>query len=453
MVELVNKEPTASLTNLSAETLEQTIPAETKEVNQAPAITTPEPRTEGIRRSKRIAAARSMTVVAEDPTVSNMGPEKARDLMLLARACATKMDVAENDKNLEDKEGEDSTLDSQLGCSEGESALGVIEERFYEYPVKVVALLELGYLQELEQGVFLRIPTPSQRELHPNLSKLARWLQEGQRKQDTFEKLLDDCYLFALGNDIFCDDTFQQNLQTRATSKKNGEGPQTPPAIDRRTQVTRDAYLAVVETGPDLRYDYPPMLEALVQLGFFSEYDKGIFKCVRDPQLRKKAFSLGALATQALHRGLKDIFFKMLVLQGELFECLKVDTHERYWDKVRENFAQARFSGASWREATVDALSAGSTTALTVSRAATAQMELCDVSDDGLSALLGSLPASYSCDRDLGTHKAPRIDNSDPYNVALSVNGRSLQHIIVDTGCEMVVVGKTAARQARLDQV
>jgi predicted aspartyl protease len=139
----------------------------------------------------------------------------------------------------------------------------------------------------------------------------------------------------------------------------------------------------------------------------------------------------------------------MLVLQGELFECLKVDTYERYWDKVRENFAQAQFSGASWREATVDALSAGSTTAVTVSRAATARMELCDVSNDGLSALLGSIPASYSCDKDLGTHKAPRIDNSDSYNVALSVNGRILQHIIVDTGCEMVVVGKTPARQAR----
>jgi predicted aspartyl protease len=83
-----------------------------------------------------------------------------------------------------------------------------------------------------------------------------------------------------------------------------------------------------------------------------------------------------------------------------------------------------------------------------VSRASAAQVELCDVSDEGLSALLGSLPASYSCDRDLGTHKAPRIDNSDPYNVALTVNGRILQHIIVDTGCEMVVVGKTAARQS-----
>jgi hypothetical protein len=85
---------------------------------------------------------------------------------------------------------------------------------------------------------------------------------------------------------------------------------------------------------------------------------------------------------------------------------------------------------------------------VTVSRAATARMELCDVSDDGLSASLGNLSANYSCDRDLGTHKTPRSDNSDPYNVALSVNGRIFQHIIVDTVCEMVVVGKTAARQA-----
>jgi hypothetical protein len=91
-------------------------------------MTTPEPRAEGIRRSKRIAAARSMTVFAEDPTVSSMGAEKGRELMLLARACVAKMDAAEDYKNLEGKEEEDSTLDSQLGCSEGELALGVIEE-------------------------------------------------------------------------------------------------------------------------------------------------------------------------------------------------------------------------------------------------------------------------------------------------------------------------------------
>jgi predicted aspartyl protease len=85
---------------------------------------------------------------------------------------------------------------------------------------------------------------------------------------------------------------------------------------------------------------------------------------------------------------------------------------------------------------------------VTVSRASAARIELCDVLDDGLSALLGRLHASYSCDRNLETHKAPRIDNSNPYKVALTVNGRILQHVIVDTRCEMVVVGRTAARQA-----
>jgi hypothetical protein len=74
-VTLDNKEPTASPTNVFAETVKQTLPEETKEVNQAPTMTMPEPREEGTRRSKRIAAARSMTAVAEDPTVSSMGAE------------------------------------------------------------------------------------------------------------------------------------------------------------------------------------------------------------------------------------------------------------------------------------------------------------------------------------------------------------------------------------------
>jgi hypothetical protein len=191
------------------------------------------------------------------------------------------------------------------------------------------------------------------------------------------------------------------------------------------------------------------MLEALVQLGFLREYDKGVFGCIHDPKLRRKAFSLGVLAVQGLHRGLEDVLLKLLILQGELFQCSGTEQQEFYWDKVREKFAQENFCGAPWREAVNAALSEESTTAtVPVSRAATAQLELCDVSDVGLSALLGSLPASYTCNRDLGTHKAPRIDNRDPYNIALTVNGRVLQNIIVDTGCEMVVVGKTAARQA-----
>jgi predicted aspartyl protease len=121
---------------------------------------------------------------------------------------------------------------------------------------------------------------------------------------------------------------------------------------------------------------------------------------------------------------------------------------------VRESFAQAKFCDASYRKAVnTAALSAGCTTAkVTVSRASAARAELCNVSIDGLSALLGGLPANYSCDRDVGTHKAPRIDNSNPYKVALSVNGRILHNIIVDTGCEMVVVGRAPAKQAGIRQ-
>jgi hypothetical protein len=310
--------------------------------------------------------------------------------------------------------------------------------------------LELGYLKELEQGVFLRIPDSSQRELHPDLSKLAQRLRAEQRERSTFKTLLDDCHLFALGNDIFCDKTFQQTTQTRQASGVNGEEPKTPPfAVDNGSTIIRDACFAIVEAGSESNYDYPPMLEALVQLGFLFEYDKGIFRCVRDPQLQKKVFSLGALAAQAISRGLEDTFLTILIQQKELFKCSEVDTNERRWDKSRENFARAKFYCATYREALAAALSNESTTStITVSRASAAQVELCDVSNECLSALLGILPAIYSRDRDLGTYKAPRIDNSDPYNVALTVNGRILQHIIVDTRCEMVVVGKTAARQA-----
>jgi hypothetical protein len=176
---------------------------------------------------------------------------------------------------------------------------------------------------------------------------------------------------------------------------------------------------------------------------------KGVFGCIHDPKLRRKAFSLEVLAVQGLQRSLEDVFFKLLILQGELFQCSGTEQQEFYWDKVREKFAQAKFYGAPWREAVNAAFLEESTTAtIPVSRASTAQLELCDVSDVGLSALLGSLPVNYTRDRDLGTHKAPRIDNSVPYSIALIVNGRVLKNIIVDTGCEMVVVGKTAARQA-----
>jgi hypothetical protein len=80
-----------------------------------------------------------------------------------------------------------------------------------------------GCLKEVEQGVFLRIPNSSQRELHPYLSRLARQLQAGQRKQITFKKLRDSCQLFELGNNTLCNKTFQQTTQTWEASNKTGE--------------------------------------------------------------------------------------------------------------------------------------------------------------------------------------------------------------------------------------
>jgi hypothetical protein len=125
--------------------------------------------------------------------------------------------------------------------------------------------------------------------------------------------------LYPLGNDIFCDEIFHQRTQPRKIHDWSGEAPRTPSAIDNGTPFTRDPYLAVVETGPDLRYDYPPMLEALVQLGFLREYDMGVFSSVPDPQLRRKAISLGALAMQGLHHGLEDVFLQLLNYKESCF--------------------------------------------------------------------------------------------------------------------------------------
>src|SRR6476646_8237528 len=91
----------------------------------------------------------------------------------------------------------------------------------------------------------------------------------------------------------------RHNRSQQATMKVRNR--ELHPASETVTQITRDPYLAMVENGPDLRYDYPPLLEALVQLGFLREHDKGVFTCIRDPHLQRKAFSLGALAMQGLH--------------------------------------------------------------------------------------------------------------------------------------------------------
>jgi hypothetical protein len=97
------KAQTASLINLSPE---KTTEKANKPVRRStPEPATPEFRMEGVRRSVRIAAARSMTVVAEDIPISNMEQRQAKELMLLARACANEEEAADKDKNLDSKDG------------------------------------------------------------------------------------------------------------------------------------------------------------------------------------------------------------------------------------------------------------------------------------------------------------------------------------------------------------
>jgi hypothetical protein len=165
---------------------------------------------------------------------------------------------------------------------------GTIIGRFYEYPRTIVALLELGYLKELEQGVFRRVSDPSQRKVHPDLNKLLQKLRATQRERSTFETLLDNCQLIAMGNYIFCDEIFHQKQLTSSKAQGETTKPERKVALDNGEQFVRNAYSAIVETGPESKYDYPPMLEALTEIGL-EEYDKAIFRCVRDPKLQRRA--------------------------------------------------------------------------------------------------------------------------------------------------------------------
>jgi hypothetical protein len=104
-----------------------------------------------------------MTAAAQDFANDNEQPaEQAKELMLLACACATEMEVVEDEGDYEVIQGKDSRCESQLLCAESKDSPlqtvdGTIKAQFYGYPRNIVALLELGYLKELEQGVFLRI--------------------------------------------------------------------------------------------------------------------------------------------------------------------------------------------------------------------------------------------------------------------------------------------------------
>jgi tRNA U34 5-carboxymethylaminomethyl modifying enzyme MnmG/GidA len=77
------------------------------------------------------------------------------------------------------------------------------------------------------------------------------------------------------------------------------------------------------------------------------EYDKRVFRCIHGTKLRKKAFSLGVLATRALDSGMEEVSLRLSKQQEELFECCGTYTNERYWDKVREGVGQSTFYGAS----------------------------------------------------------------------------------------------------------
>lgn len=184
-----------------------------------------------------------------------------------------------------------------------------------------------------------------------------------------------------------------------------------------------------------------------MQLGFLEELDKGVFFVEREKKRRREDVSLGLLASIIRRRRLEDLTLASLVERLELFNCSSELSHRvMYWDKVREAFAQATFARLTWTEAVLQARNAAAGN-LEECIATQATVELCDVSDQGLSALLSTLPSSFSSDRNLGMHRAPRIDNSDPYKVALTINGRIVKSVIVDTGCEMVVAGRRAARQ------
>jgi hypothetical protein len=152
-------------------------------------------------------------------------------------------------------------------------------------------------------------------------------------------------------NDNFYEEILHQKQLTSSKAQSETTKPKKEVAIDNGEQFVRNAYSAIVETGPELRYDYPPMLEALTEIGFLEEYDKGVFKCVRDPRLKRRAWSLGALAEQALKHGLEETFLNLLQQQRELFRCSDMDDYERYWDKVRESFAQLKFYDDSYQGA------------------------------------------------------------------------------------------------------
>ena len=85
---------------------------------------------------------------------------------------------------------------------------------FYEYPVWLGVLLQLGYLEELEQGVFMRHTDRSTWDVHPDLNDLAQKAYKRRTENTIFTRLVQDQQLFAQGNEVYNDAVVQQRLDT-----------------------------------------------------------------------------------------------------------------------------------------------------------------------------------------------------------------------------------------------
>jgi hypothetical protein len=168
------------------------------------------------------------------------------------------------------------------------------------------------------------------------------------------------------------------------------------------------------------------------------------YKRQNTPAERLQSKDLGQLTRKCLIKTCKEKeFLAFLLAHGLLFECSGDSGVDMFWDDVVEKIEQAKLS-PNQKEQLLGGDEKSHDSVLS------AAVELCDVSEPSLAALLGSLPASYTSDRNVGVHKAPRIDNSNVHTPDVLVNGHLVKNMIIDTGCEMVVMGRGAARQAVL---
>ena len=70
--------------------------------------------------------------------------------------------------------------------------------------------------------------------------------------------------------------------------------------------------------------------------------------------------------------------------------------------------------------------------------------DLYNPENPNISALLSHLPGSYHSDQTAGFHRSPRIDNSG-LKPAMLINGRVLNNLLLDSGAEAVITGRSGA--------